>query len=231
MPTFYLVELFSGSSSVARGVRAGLPSSWKLKTLSVDINPKYNPTVATDILTWKYRDDIDEFLAPAREGDVVFVHASPPCTEYSRAKSTGVRDLETADAIVKRSLRIVRYARPDYWSLENPVGLLRTRPFMKPLQKYQNTTSYCKFGLPFRKNTDLWSNVPDLELPVCTGDTPCAIKKLHGRHPQSAQTGQKTSEAGTHQAGSGGRENVYPLPKRLVKHVVRAALKHRAAKE
>lgn len=131
MPTFYLVELFSGSSSVARGARAALPPNWKMKVHSVDIHPKYKPTTATDISTWHYKPVLDEFLAKAGDKDVVWVHASPPCTEYSKAKTTAPRDLPLADSLVKRSLKIIKHVDPDFWSIENPVGLMRTRPFMQ----------------------------------------------------------------------------------------------------
>lgn len=221
MPTFYLVELFSGSSSVARGARAALPPNWKMRVHSVDIHPKYNPTTATDISTWHYKPVLDEFLAKAGDKDVVWVHASPPCTEYSKAKTTAPRDLPLADSLVKRSLKIIKHVDPDFWSIENPVGLMRTRPFMQKLEPYRHSTSYCRFGKPFRKDTDIWTNAAGLDLPQCRQATPCPIKAEHGRHLVSAQAGDKGN-----MKGSGGGENVYPLPKKLVGTLVRSALTH-----
>jgi hypothetical protein len=49
---------------------------------------------------------------------------SPPCEEYSRAKTTGERDLKTADEIAKACLRLIDTLKPKYWVLENPTGLL-----------------------------------------------------------------------------------------------------------
>ena len=49
------------------------------------------------------------------------IWASPPCTEYSRAKSRyGVRQLDLAKSIVKRTLEIIDYFDPEYYGIENP---------------------------------------------------------------------------------------------------------------
>ena len=65
------------------------------------MNKKTKPTIVTNILEWDFTMyDVGSF-------DVIW--ASPPCTEYSIAKTIGVRDLETADAIVMRTLEIINY--------------------------------------------------------------------------------------------------------------------------
>ena len=230
--TFFLIELFSGSSSVARAAKATLPSNWNFKVHSVDIHPHYNPTTTTDILKWDYQPAIQQFLASARPNDVIWVHASPPCTEFSKAKTTAPRDLPLADSLVKRTLRIIKYAKklaenrqPFYWSLENPVGLLRSRPYMQRLLPYRNTTSYCKWGKPFRKDTDIWTNVPDLDMPLCRKGTYCPEKEARGHHSTTAQSGPSSSGS-REVAGSGAGENVYPLPKRLTSFIIRSALQN-----
>jgi hypothetical protein len=224
--TVYLVELFSGSSSVAKAIARSLPSNWALKVHSVDIHPNYNPTTRTDILQWDYKPVLKRFLAPTDDDDVVWVHASPPCTEYSKAKTTGQRDLPLADKLVKQALRIIKYCKslaPDpsrfFWTLENPVGLLRTRPFMARLEPYLHTTSYCKWGKSFRKDTDIWTNVPDPDLPVCRNGSYCRQKEALGGHVVTAQAGPSAASV-----GSGSGENVYPLPGKLVAHLLRTAM-------
>lgn len=231
MPTFYLVELFSGSSSVAKAAKTAVPKGWKLQVHSVDIHPKYNPTTTTDILKWNYKTVLDDFLAGAGPKDMIWVHASPPCTEYSKAKTTAPRDLPLADSLVKRTLRIIKHAReqagptPFHWTLENPVGLLRTRPFMQRLTKYRNTTSYCRWGKAFRKNTDIWSDVPDLELPQCRKGEYCDAKERFGYHVSNAQNGPPSGGL-RYVPGSGTGENVYPLPKKLTSFVIRRAFQN-----
>jgi len=200
-----------------------------MKTHSVDIHPKYNPSTTTDILEWDYKPVMEDFLSGASSRDVVWVHASPPCTEYSVAKTTGVRNFPLADKLVRRSLHIIKFCRglcPEaerfFWSLENPVGHLRARPFMQRLLKYRNSTSYCQWGKPFRKNTDIWTNTPNLDLPVCSkNEGYCAAKASLGYHPITAQRGPSPQTIGSKDA-----ETVYPLPTRLTKTIVRAALEY-----
>lgn len=217
---------------MARAAKATIPANWKFKVHSVDIHPKYNPTTTTDILKWDYKQDLADFLASVGPNDVVWVHASPPCTEFSLAKTTAPRDLPLADSLVKRTLRIIKFCKqladrgqPFYWTLENPVGLLRTRPYMQRLLPYRNTTSYCKWGKPFRKDTDIWTNVPELDLPLCRKGTYCQQKAATGFHAVTAQSGPATGGKQVVE-GSGSGENVYPLPKRLTSFVMRAALQN-----
>ena len=65
-------------------------------------------------------------------GPFDFVWASPPCTQYSRARTTGgARDLEGTDALVAKTLEIIDYFKPRFFLLENPpTGLLKTRAVM-----------------------------------------------------------------------------------------------------
>ena len=216
----YLIELFSGTGSFSSGAEAALPPRWKMKLFSLDVHPKYNPTTCTDILKWKYKSDLDGFLEPAKDSDMIWLHASPPCTEYSKAKTTAPRDLPLADSIAKKTLAILKAVKPDYWTIENPVGLMRTRPFMRPYDKYEKMTSYCKWGKPFRKDTNIWTNV-DVELPVCRAGSQCAAKERDGNHRLVAQAFPSYTGA-TPAAGSG--EKIYPLPKRLCMALVRAGL-------
>ena len=229
-PTVYLVELFSGSSSVAKAIKHSLPSQWKLRVHSVDIHPKYHPTTATDILVWDYKKVLKDFLASLKPGDIVWAHASPPCTEFSKAKTTAPRDLPLADKLVRRSLRIIKFSgklvpkgSSFFWTVENPVGLMRTRDYMRPLDKYLNTTSYCKWGKSFRKDTDIWTNVPSLDLPICRKGMYCKQKAKLGHHEVTAQSGPSSSGSRSIQ-GSGSGENVYPLPSRLISYIFRKAL-------
>jgi hypothetical protein len=42
----------------------------------------------------------------------LYVGLSPPCTEYSVAKTTGTRKLEEANMIVKKTLGAIQYFNP-----------------------------------------------------------------------------------------------------------------------
>jgi site-specific DNA-cytosine methylase len=219
MPTFYMVELFSGGGSFGRGAsKQARALGYDVRKLSVDIHPKYHPSVCVDVLTWDYKRAIDAFLPQTRRsGDVVWAHASPPCNEFSRAKTSYPRDLLAGDALVKRALRIIKYARPHFWTLENPVGLLQTRPYMQRLEPYKLLTSYCRFGRPFRKDTNIWTNVA-AELPRCAAGSYCSAKARLGHHLVGAQ--HRDTE--TYKAVP--VDTLYAIPEGLSRLLVRSAL-------
>ena len=75
-------------------------------------------TIKTNIMDWDYT------IYPRKHFDVIW--ASPPCTEYSRAKTVGVRKIEEANEIVQQTLDILEHFEPRYWLIENPqTGLLK----------------------------------------------------------------------------------------------------------
>jgi hypothetical protein len=146
---------------------------------------------------------------------------SPPCEEYSRAKTTGVRDLRKADSIVRACLRLIQELDPEYWVLENPTGLLRTRPIMAPYLKYLKPCTYCKYDAPddvfdYRKETDIFTNieVPLQHCRLC----PCKYVQEQGKHPRTAQRGQ--SHGGTPGCPL---ETLHRVPQRLIRSLLVAA--------
>ena len=168
-----LLELFSGTGSVGRVFRS---AGWEV--LSVDMDPYAGADVTTDVLAWDYQ------AFPADYFDCIW--ASPPCTEYSIARTVArnPRNFELADSIVQRTLDIVRYFGCAWW-MENPAsGLLAGRPVVSGLPD-PYLVSYCMFGRPFRKNTYLWTNVPYHDV-VC--DRKCGAF-ADGRHEATAQRG------------------------------------------
>lgn len=221
MPRFFIVDLFAGTRSVSRLLaRAAAADGYDVRVFSADIHPRFNTTATVDILKWPYRKDLTFFLRHRRARDVVWVHASPPCTEYSRAKTTAPRNLRLADSLVRRAVHIRRFVRPTFWTLENPVGLLHTRPFMSPLDKYKRLVSYCRYGTEYRKDTHIWTNV-DFEPRVCRVDTPCSRKASHGYHGVTAQNGPSSEDR---VSGSSRGLNVYHLPTRLCRTIYREAI-------
>ena len=213
MRRLYLVELFAGSHSVSKALTKFLANKFDVRVLSVDNDPKTNASVVADINRWNYKHDLRGFLKSKRAKDIVCAHASPPCTAFSRANTTGVRDIYGGSKNVKRALTIIKHVRPDIWTLENPVGLLQEQPFMRPLDKYMNTTCYCKFGKPYKKPTNIWSNVQNLDLPMCNRETPCPHKAKFGHHSHMAQSGDTSNGKSK---GSGGGRKVYARPFKLI---------------
>ena len=161
-----------------------------------------------------------------KPGHFDIIWFSPPCTEYSRAKTTGIRHLDSADAIVQAGLRIINKLKPEAWFMENPVGLLRHRAFMQPYSRYRHTTTYCAYGTPYRKETDIWtiwSNVP-LALHHCDQPQHCCRCITHfGRHLRTAQQGPSTSSTGVVTPGITAEE-ANNVPTALLDYLIDAAM-------
>ena len=207
-----LLELFSGTGSVG--------NVWKRENkmnevTSLDIHPQYNPTKCVDILKWNYREYVP--------GTFHFIWASPPCTEYSFAKTKGIRDLALADAIVKRTIKIIAYLKPKYWVIENPRGLLRQRDFMKKMQKYRKECTYCKYGTPYKKATDIWTNV-NVELKTCNKHNPCQMYKRYKGHPQHAQRYSKVRYANSEIGKGTHKELLYTIPNKLSRDIFKSMM-------
>ena len=94
-----LLELFSGTGSVGNVFKE---HGWEVVSLDRDMPAD----ISTDIMDWDYRNS----PYPPKHFDVIW--ASPPCTEYSIAKTKGVRNLELANSIVQRTLEIINYFDP-----------------------------------------------------------------------------------------------------------------------
>ena len=113
-----LLELFSGTGSVGRAFEA---AGWEVTSLDADLRTPAD--IHADILTFDFR--------VWHPGHFDAIWASPPCTEYSIARTTArtPRDLDLADSLVQRAIDAIIYLRPTVWWIENPAtGLLRTRP-------------------------------------------------------------------------------------------------------
>ena len=92
-----VLELFSGTGSVGNVCK-------RLGCEVVSLDRDMDADIRTDIMDWDYRS------YPPGYFDVVW--SSPPCTERSRAKTVGVRKLDEANSIVRRTLEIIDYLQP-----------------------------------------------------------------------------------------------------------------------
>ena len=100
-----LLELFSGTGSVGTVAK----EFGYYDVVSLDLK---NANINCNILEWNYK----QFNK--KDFDVIW--SSPPCTEYSRAKTTGVRKIDYANSIVKKTIEIIKYFEPKYVLLKTP---------------------------------------------------------------------------------------------------------------
>ena len=101
----HILELFAGTGSVGKVAR-------ELGHTVISLDKDMDADIKTDILNWNYKTYEPKTFN--------FIWASPPCTEYSIAKTTGIRKIAEANIITQRTLEIIAYYEPEYFIIENP---------------------------------------------------------------------------------------------------------------
>ena len=204
-----LLELFSGAQSVGKVAR-------ELGFEVVCLDRDMEADIKCDIMDWDYK-----VFEP---GSFDVAWASPPCTEYSRAKTVGVRKIQEANAIVQRTLDIAFFFLPTYCIIENPqTGLLKDQEMMQDIS--YDDVDYCKYGMSYRKRTRLWNNILAWEpRPLCQKD--CGHMDGN-RHMETAQRGPSKG------APTAGRQKhkqseLYMVPPDLIREVFEAILRDHA---
>jgi hypothetical protein len=148
------------------------------EVLTLDFDPKFESDITMDILEF----DPEKHLPEGWRPDVIL--ASPPCEGFTvmnigrnwtkptddppNAPKTDAARM--ALAIATKTRQIIDEMQPRFFVIENPVAKLRRLP---PVQGLENVTvTYCKYGMTYRKPTDLWGGFPTAWLPhpACSPD-------------------------------------------------------------
>ena len=203
MAKFFL-DLFSGTGSVGEVAK-------ELGFNVISLDRDMEADIQIDIMEWDYSDFPRDFF------DVIW--ASPPCTEYSRAKTTAPRDIEGANAVVQRALDILEYFCPKYWILENPqTGLLKDQLMMWGLPF--KDLDYCKYGMPYRKRTRIWNNVFRWEpRPLCKRDCN-SMNETRTKHKEVAQKLPPGKKADWGDRRQNRTDELYRVPQELVREIL-----------
>ena len=174
-----ILELFRGTQSLAKAARAHGHS-----VTTLDICPRHAPDICADVLLWE---PSDHYAPDAFD----YIHASCPCENYSICNTIGTRNLELADAVVEKTIKILRYFGGALWTVENPrKSQLWRRPVARPLVAHLATTSYCRYGFAYMKTTT-FAHHPALALhlrPPCDRTGGCGQMR-YGKHLEHAQRG------------------------------------------
>ena len=134
-----------------------------------------------------------------------FIWASPPCTTFSVAslrhywvhvdgKAVPKNEKTLAGIrLVEHTVKLIKDINPKLgWIMENPRGMLRKQDVVADLPR--RTITYCQYGAPNQKPTDLWGIVPNWKpRPMCSPGSNCH---------NSAKRG---SDTGTQGMGGGGK--------------------------
>ena len=173
--------------------------------ISVDIQPKYNPTVCCDILQWEGYKELK---------NVTYAHFSPPCSMWSRCRSTQPHDKAKSEAFVKKTLEIIEFLQPRFVTIENPAtsGMCK----LDYLGPYKDVC-YCMYSdWGYRKATRIWHRGMEGWIPraMCDKNARCKHWK-EGRHPSQAQKGGMRWGSGR-APNEFTQEQLYRIPEELV---------------
>ena len=198
-----VLELFSGTGSVGNACR-----EFGFDVISLERDMEAD--IRMGIIDWDYT------AFPSKYFD--FIWASPPCTEYSIAKTIGTRDIEGSNRIVARTMEIIRYFDPRYWILENPQsGKLKDQTVVSELAF--DDIDYCKYGFPYRKRTRLWNNIDCwTPRPLCCKDCG-SMTEDRKRHKETAQRGPRRV-GGVLLNESQGQITLYRVPNELIAEIL-----------
>ena len=196
-----LLELFAGTGSVGQVARI-----FNIEVTSLDRDMVSD--IQVDIMDWDYKAAYEP-----HHFDIIW--ASPPCTEYSIAKTVGVRDIEGSNKVVQRTLDIIVYLRPKFWIIENPqTGKLKEQSIMYGIPF--DDVDYCKYGMPYRKRTRLWNNIEDWRpRALCKRDCN-SMNETRTRHNEIAQRGPGKGHTGNNQRLT----QLYSVPSELIREIL-----------
>ena len=189
-----VLELFSGTECMSNAFRARGHECY-----TVDWDQKFPSNLHIDIMQLTAEKILTEFGRP----DIIW--SGNDCTTFSVAAighhrmknpETGSLDPKTekaalADKVNIHTLELIKELNPKFFFIENPMGGLRKMDYMQGIPRHLIT--YCKYGFPYRKATDIFTNHPNPEfIPPCKNGDPC-----HQPAPRGSRQGLQGVQGAT----------------------------------
>jgi|9_EtaG_2_1085328.scaffolds.fasta_scaffold08933_6 site-specific DNA-cytosine methylase len=84
--------------------------------------------------------------------------------------------------ILEKTLEIISHYNPRYYFIENPFGYMKY--YLEGRVDYINLCTYCQYGFPYRKPTNIFSNIK-LDLKTCKIGQGCHSNNLYTRGKQN----------------------------------------------
>ena len=149
--------------------------------------------------------------------------------KYSRAKTTGQRNLALADRLVAKWVEIRDYflgLNPAMlWFCENGASTLLWQRGVSATLWPRVTTSYCQYSGPgYRKNTTFATNSNWVPRPKC--DPKTCIQVVNGCHLPSAQQGPSRRQGTLRREDKCSRDLLHRIPKELCEEIYRVCTSH-----
>ena len=180
------LELFCGTKSMSKAFEA---RGHEVRTL--DIDPRHRPTYCMDIMDLE-ADTLGDWIPDG-------IHASPDCTYFTVASLS--RNWKYAFGhyvprsegafrsmvMVAKTLQVIHDLEPVWFTIENPMGMLRKTGLMDGLKL--DPVTYCQYGDTAQKPTDIWNDLLTwTPRPRCKPRSPCHTPAPRGsRNPGSTQ--------------------------------------------
>lgn len=179
-----MLDLFSGLGGASQAFQDS--KGWEVTM--VDIEPRFKPDICADVLV----------LDPKDFRDFNLVWASPPCPCFSVAAIPYYWDgfpvplkKEVAENIklVFHTLWLINQLKPEWWFLENPMGMLRN-----VIGRPHGTITLCQYGDNRMKPTDLWGRPPpSFPFKRCMNQDPCHDSAPRGSHEGGTQASTRNA--------------------------------------
>ena len=185
-----VLELFCGTKSVSNAFKER-----GHETYTVDWDASFAPDLCADIGGITLQD-----ITKLCGGKPDIIWASPDCTTFSVAAISMHREkrdgllypkseyAKRCDEIDTHLIELINQLAPLIWFIENPRGGMRKAVFMKGLNKYRHTITYCQYGDFRMKPTDIWTNIenPNFKPPCKNGDS------CHEAAPRGSKAGTQS---------------------------------------